>query len=548
MKHDRQRIFFLAVLFLFVFSPLVFSQEAHLSDRYLSGMFEFFDSEPTGDRAVAERYALWGRDMGSQGRWNEVLAGMERASDFTNVSSDIPYLLALARHNLNQPRALVLEALDIAFMVSIWSVFSPVEARFFLVENLLAIRAWNDALAELEMVGESSRQAELTLRALSASSPVLFLEHMRETLDRYPRDAGPARVYLEYITALDKADRLPETDELEILEIILRRLPVLISEDPELAWMTAPFIGDTADARRLVLAYRAVNDPVPASIPAALNLGIIDEETALREFFMSGGFPVTALDMNILEEIWDLLRHNDARSFFSRYLTGYSGVIFRDADRDGIPELTAEYRNGMLLSCSYNALQDGFPDLVIFFEAGEPRQALIQLPAEREGRPVADLVWERYPAVLETELQGVRYVPRPFDFFYQPLRHEELWGSGLLFPIRDSLSPPITRRVLVSWALRIERPSQEFRGGIEIIELNQSIPIRAREYVGNILVSETDFLRGRPQSQWLDLNMDGRMDTMRRFSRNYPPAEIYELWDYERLIEFTVSEWDLFDF
>ena len=300
MKHGRLRFFILAVLVLLAVPPAVFSQSEYLSDRYLSDMFEFFDSEPRGDRAVAERYALWGRDMASQGRWGEVLAGMERASDFANVSSDIPYLLALARHNLNQPRALVLEALDIAFMVSSWSVFNPEAARLFLVENLLAVRAWNDALDELELVGLSPIQAELTLRALAASSPVLFLEHMRETLDRYPREAGPARVYLEYITALDKADRLPETEELEILDIILRRLPVLIPEDPELAWIAAPFIRDIDDARRLVLAYRAVNNPVPASLPTALNLGIIDEETALRELFMSSGSPVSSLDLNIL--------------------------------------------------------------------------------------------------------------------------------------------------------------------------------------------------------------------------------------------------------
>ena len=537
-------MFKLALLLLFVIPSSVYSQNTYLSDSYLSDMFDFFDTEARGDRAVAERYALWGKDMAVQGRWGEVLAGMERASDFSNVSSDIPYLLALARHELNLPRASVVEALDMALMVSIWNVFDPETARLFLVENLLALRAWEDALDELEMLGSSPREAELALRALAAYSPVVFREYMLETLDRYPREAGPVRVFLEYITALDKADQIPEGEELEILDIILRRLPVLLPEDPELAWIAAPFIRDIDEARRLLLAYRAVNNPVPASLPVALNLGIIDEETALRELFVSGASLTSTLDINILEEIWDLLRHNDARLLFRRYLEAYSGVIYKDADRDGIPELVAEYHNGMLLSASYNVLQDGFPDLVIYFEAGEPRRALAQLPAESTGRPVAELVWERYPSVLETELQGVRYIPRPFDFFYQPFRYEELWGSGLFFPTRDTLSPPLTRRVLVSWALRIERPSQEFRGGIEIIELNQSIPIRAREYVGNIMVSETDFLRGRPQSQWLDLDMDGRMDTMRRFSRNYPPAEIYELWDFSRLIEFTVSNWD----
>jgi len=108
------------------------------------------------------------------------------------------------------------------------------------------------------------------------------------------------------------------------------------------------------------------------------------------------------------------------------------------------------------------------------------------------------------------------------------------------------LTPPLTRRVLVSQSLRVERPSLEFPGGIEIVELNQGIPVRAREYVGNLMVSETDFLRGRPQQQRVDLDFDGKMDTVRFFKKEYRQMELEELWDFDRIYDrvVTVDNWD----
>jgi hypothetical protein len=99
---------------------------------------------------------------------------------------------------------------------------------------------------------------------------------------------------------------------------------------------------------------------------------------------------------------------------------------------------------------------------------------------------------------------------------------------------------------LVSYSLRVERPSLEFREGIEVVELNQGIPVRAREYVGGLMVSETDFLRGRPQHQKVDLDFSGKMDTVRFFKKEYRQVELEELWDFDRVYDRveTVNEWE----
>ena len=494
---------------------------------------------------MADRYAQWAKEVAERGQWSEALAGLERASDFADVSSDISYLLALARSHEGKGRGTVLEALNRALRVDRWRLYDSEDARLLKADALIGVRAYKEALDELYLVRKGPREAELALRALAASSPREFIGFMTHALDRYPRECALVRIFLSYLVNEDKAGRNPGREQQELLELVIRRLPVLLLRDPELAWMAGPFMRDSAEARRLVLAYRAVNAPVKESLPAALRLGAIDEELALEELFAAGHAEGNALDRALLDEMWQRLRRQEPRMLFRRNLSSYTGVITEDADRDGIPETFAEYRGGMLKQYTYDADQDGIPDLTVYCEAGEPRQAVALIPPEGSDRKRVKIQWERYPAVLEMELDGVRHIPRPLDFHFSPFKFADLWSSGLLFPERDPLNPPLTRRVLVTHVLRVERPSLEFRGGREVVELAEGIPIRAREYVGDLKVSETEFLRGRPQLQRLDLDFNGRIDTVRRFNKAYRWMELEELWDYDRDIDYSVTVNDL---
>jgi len=500
---------------------------------------------------MAGRYALWAKNAIEQGRWSEALAGLERARDFADVSSDISYLLAMARLHENMPRGAVLDALEYSIRLNLWNMYSLEEARLLKAEQLIALRAYPQALVELSMVSKSIMEAELTLKALSASQPSEFRSYVKHTLDRYPRESGPVKIFLGFLKNREAKGLDPEKEDLELLELIIRRLPALLLHDAELAWITAPYMWDFDEAKRLVMAYRAIHKPLQASIPAALLLGIIDEVTAMEELFGSvenddKDQGDKSIDIALLGEVWDLLRYEEARELFRRNLSVYTGVITEDSDMDGIPETSVEYRGGIIVLSCYDTVQEGIRDLTVFFEAGDPKRAIVLLPPESSGRKEAVLLWERYPCVLEAELDGARYIPRPLEFYFSPVRFVDLWDSGVLFPQRNAMNPPLTRRSLVTGVLKIERPSQEFRGGIEVVELAQGIPVRAREYVGDLMVSETEFIRGRPQLQRVDLDLDGRIDTIRRFNRNYRQVELEELWDYDRDIEYsvTVNDWE----
>jgi hypothetical protein len=372
---------------------------------------------------------------------------------------------------------------------------------------------------------------------------------MGEALDRYPREAWPLRLLF---TA--EADRLPSENGGDLMARALRLLPLLLEDDPDLAWLAFPFIAELEEAGRLVAAYRAGGGREKAALPAALSLGLVDEEEAVGELFAPAGEGgELRLDRALILEIGGLLLTDAAAGLFRRNLLTFSGVITDDIDRDGYAEVLVRYRDGLMSEYRYDADQDGLEELAVYFGAGLPFRAEaailpegspgpFALPLRDEDRPKALVRWEQYPAVLESVLEGVRYIPRPRDFFYAPFQLEDLGGTGLLFPGGDPRRISLSRRTLLSFAAELERPSGEFAGALERVELDRGIPQRAREYLEGRLVSETEFRQGRPLTQRIDLDLDGRLETLRRFRGNSGPPE-FPL-DYPREIEFSESDWD----
>jgi hypothetical protein len=504
-----------------------------------------------------------------EGRWPEALAALERAADFADVSSDISWLLALARSRLGKPRGAVLEALRQAVAVNQWRRYKREDALVMEAELLIVLGFHREALSLLSALPENAGTSRLSLLALrNSGNDETFLGDMERSLNRYPRDAEIAKIYLEYLGNKyryreDLRNRNPGKKEMELFNLILKRLTFLLEADRELAWMAAPFAANREDAARLIAAYRASGKAAAASLPISLQLGVVDEAMAIEEFFAKPEAGDLSLERILITGIWDELRTGESRGLFRRNLSGFSGVITEDTNRDGTNEYSVNYREGRILGCFFDVNQDGFMESAVYFEAGEPGRAEWAAAAESSPAywpPAEEAVqrisirWEQYPAVLETEQAGVRYIQRPGAFLFAPFRFIELPGgvpvpgNGLLYPERESAAA-ITRRALVSSALRLERQSREFPGAVETVELEGSIPVRAAEYLEGRAVSITHFFRGRPVFQQVDLNLDGRMETMRFFRRPPPeedPASLdpLELLDYSFDFERAESDWD----
>jgi hypothetical protein len=509
-----------------------------------------------GDAAVAERYADWAIAAISGGRWAEAEAALERAGDFAGVLSDLSYLLALVRSHEKRSGGAALDAVRRGLDAGRWNRYSAVQARLLEAEILLRIRAFTETLRVLALIPDADAEWYgveidcLRLRALLGLRDIpSFRSAMVLALERHSRDPGPARILLRY--AAGKA--VPEAGDRGLVETVLKRLPLLVDEAPDMAYLAAPFMRDAGEAARLVSVYRASGGADPEAVPAALNLGVIDDDTAVEELFR-----LKTLDKDLVLNVWRLLRGSGGRERFKRNLSRFSGVIQEDADRDGYAEARTRYAGGAVAEYAYDANQDGIFEWRVFWNAGIPARADIAVSSGREtedlrgaaGLPLRDgdllrasIVWERYPAVLSAGLGGLAYGFNPGEFMFSPFLIGEIPETGgVFYPERDPRGARLTGRVLASSAAVLERPSREFSGGVERITLERGIPRRAAEYLEGRVVSVTEFLQGRPVVQRIDLDLDGRMETIRRFSarREVPGPD----GGYALVPESSESDWD----
>jgi tetratricopeptide (TPR) repeat protein len=502
-----------------------------------------------GDPAMAERWADWAERAIAEGRWKEAEAALERARDFASVSSDLSYLLALVLRHENRPQPAVLEAARRAIETDRWRNHNADEARLVEAGVLIRLRSYEEALSCLSRSGGKAPALEtscLRLKALLGAGNIReFRAEAALALDRFPDAGGPARLLFQYA-----AGRLPHNDDRPLIDTALARLDHYLEAAPDLAFRAIPFIRDTEKARRLILAYRSGGGGDPAALPAALGLGVIDEAQAAAELFqVRDDAPGFALDRELVQKVWSLLRHNEGRELFNRNLLRFSGVISEDTDRDGTGEAFTRYENGGIKEYRRDADQDGVFEWLIRMNAGEPSSAVLPLNAGSGGPGELELFWERYPWVQRAVLDKTAYIYRPRNFPLSPVRFGPLAGDGaFLYPFWDSEASPLSVRTLVFFAGTVERPGREFPGAVERIEMEGGIPTSGAEYLRGRTVSITEYRGGQAVLRRVDLDVDGRMETLRRFRT--PPARLpgeepaYDPLEYDAVPETSESDWD----
>ena len=542
-----------------------------------------------GDAQAARQYAEWAKQAIEQGRWSEALAGLERAADFSNVSSDISFLLARARSHENKRRSSVVEALNLAIEMNRGVIYDENQALLLKANQLIGMREFYSAIESLDKIGQNVLSANTELAADAVMARLLALKGLVEnsggavnqsqaltsfrnliasSMDRFPRDPRPLRILFEYVYDSKLRNTALARRDIELLNLGLRRLPFFLETDPELAWIAAPFMNNIEEARRLVASYRAggiysVQNrdfmPNPGSITAALNLGLLGDIEAAEELFSgsrgynnplpanihSNGYPV--LEKNVIINVYNSLGSDEGRGAFTQKLHSFSGYIIFNDDNSGFINSRSFYNSGVIREIAFDVHHDNIFDLRILFSAdGFPVSAEVPVVGNFSS---ADIQWERYPSVRQAVLAKERFQYRPAEFQFAPVSFTTIGGSaslaGLAFPVLSS-QYELTRRTLVSFSASIQRPSVEFDGAIEQIFLDRGFPLQAVEVLNGNQVSVTEFEKGIPVIQYADLDLDGRMETARRFhspGHDYPWPDSELEFDYRRLIASSESDW-----
>ena len=528
------------------------------------------DNFSSDDSAMALKYVNYIREAIEKGQWNEAQYGfgLARAQDFNDVLSDISYLQAVMQHK-NGPidKKIIINNLNQAIDVNRWVIYSKNEALILKAELLISLRDYTDALECLNIISRSAELASnaqmradtamLRIRALRAiaagniisADPIQALAQFRSevllAMDRFPRDPRPLQYFFEYARNRKFAAVELNSGDIGLLELVLKRLPFLLEADPNLAWMAAPFIYDLEYSRHLVGAYRAVKNPHPGSIPVALNLGLIDDDTAIEEIFSeTEQYEIKTLDEDILIDTYNLLRREEGRELFSQRMFSFTGFLETDEDRDGIKDIFIYYKDGMLENLKYYKTQNNFHDFYATFEQNVPNFCNYTVM----GTSIS-VTWERYPYVEKAERVSTSEVFKfgPAVLQYMPVKFIEIGGSNKIYgfpvPVMEHQYLELTQQTLFSFCSSYSRPSLELKGAIETVYLERGVILQVVETLNDKQVSVTEFDRGLPVIQYIDLDLDGRMETIRQFRR--PPQNYIgqNLLDYRRLVASSESDW-----
>ncbi|MDR1867129.1 MAG: hypothetical protein LBQ77_02540 [Treponema sp.] len=495
-------------------------------------VFLSFIAQPLAaqDTAIVARYIRWAEQSFSQNHRAEALAALERAQDFASVSSDVSYLLAWIRFQQKGSLGSVLVPLWQAIETNRWNTYTEESARLLEAEILITVRRFDQALRVLEYVPLSADSLWLKVRALHNIDRQHCLSELKKALALYPREPRLVRFFFEQYAELEPS----------ITDNLILHLPSLVNADPSFLYIVSPFLTDKNQAVTLIESYRAMFPHDSRHLPAALNVGAIDEQTAIEELFA-----VKELDKTVLEQVYALLRTDSTQHTYMQRLLQFTGTITEDIDRDGVVESYTEYKNGSLQSYFYDSNQDGLYDYSIFFESELPKRAVLITTAEPAApfafpvydsdRNLAHIQWEYYPYVSYSAIDHERYVPAAGSLITEPITLQHFIGS-FLYPQPNPHFIPLNKNMLSMSARYIERPSSMFSNITEIVELNEGIPYRAREYnATGLLLSETVFSHGKPVTQTIDLDCDGRRETIWHFLPDMESAYI---------LSYSESDWD----
>ncbi|MCL2211847.1 MAG: hypothetical protein FWB95_07995 [Treponema sp.] len=550
---NMKRLFF--IIFLFIFSLGVYAQ----------------DNSIRSDVETAVKYLQYAQGFVDKEQWNDAYNAVIRASDFKDVLSDIPYLTAVLQLKAgNAGRVDAINNLNDAISVKHWEIYSENHALLFMAEQQIIIKDYQGAINSLDRISERGELANnltteshaqiradaaiLRLTALRAMACgynegydyvlalTQFRSHVLSAMDRFPRDGRPLRIFFEYArNRMPSLNEMSEPSDLYLLELALRRLPFLLESYPDLAWMASALIWDLDEARRLTGAYRAVNYPHPSSVPIALNLGLIDDDTAIDELFASaeeGKIKIISRENAV--DTYNLLRSEEGRASFTEKLNSFTGIIEFDADYDWYADTYVTYKSGSIEKFQFKNNLFNYCDYTVNFDINNSPIMCNNYISSM------DIFWERYPSVKKIVSGNEEFLFGPVFLQYTPLKFTQIGGSddmeGLIYP-EFADHGVITRRALLSFCSNIIRPSAEIEGAKETIYMSRGLIQQVIEEIGGKQIAVTEFQRGLPVIQRIDLDQDGRMETIRQFRR--PPSDyVWEnLLDYRRLISSSQSDW-----
>lgn len=468
-------------------------------------------SRKTVNSAAALRSLERAIGLLSQSRWEQASFEARLGSTYDPMLADFPYIESLSLASSGAPRADILERVEYALADNFfWRSYDRREAVRLCAMLYAQTCRYTDALALVDTLKNDSCADADYIRLFSLYGLGRLDEArnlVEQSLDRWPFDSRFAKAFLQ-----SESVQKPDRKTVVLAEKILARLYIWEEQDREILLSAVPFEPVPAARERLIRMYRNMENldveissisRVTAAV-LALEYGLISEAQAVDEVL---SVKHEGIPREQLFRLIPLVVGSDIRKVLLKSIESFDGILVHDANGDGIFDSRIRYRMGRPVFAEFDDNQNGYPDLSVTAELGDP--TIITIPDED-----TEVTYDTYPAVRQVRKENRVYTLRPKTLFWAPVAWERETATGVFYYLKRAPgTDPLTQSMLIAASLYYSEPIEGVANGVRRCVLENSSLVLSEERINGLAYSRTTYQAGKPVLTLRDSDEDGYFET-----------------------------------
>ena len=525
--------------------------------------------------SYALQYLQRAAELYADSNYAAALEYAEKGITFDDSFADFFYLKAQCLTHLDGTRAQCLDAAETSLASGLkLRIYSRDSLILLLTRLYIETERYNEALQLGQTLAFPSADSDF-YRA-SALYGLGRDEQARDVIEtaltRWSFDSRFPRLFF-----LQERDKPMTRAGKKLADTLLQQLYVWIEQAPSLAVYAAPFDPNPQENNRRLKVYRnmhaADNQNLDArtqlaAVLAELRYGVIDEKTAVEEFFAvttashlpqeeNGKTPVSAVYSDQLIELCRLTGTSGMRKEIGTRLTAFSGVLLEDDNYDGISNAAVFFEQGRPVSAYFDLNQDEEYEYQVQCNLGAP--SLIFTP--KNGYAVQ---YDSYPAIHAVIQRADKreYIMRPLSLRWEPVTQTEL---DLRLRDTDAEAPAFftlrlrdNARLLqehdfIFSVLYSEEPAPQDEHTVLRIHFEDGLIVSAEIKKGTQTLAHTRYRNGVLVQKEYDYDGDGFFEVLEQYDKQGNLEKISVDVDKNKLFEYyevyktdgtVIKNWD----
>lgn len=560
LKNIQQKILLAGALLIFLPAAAVYPQTTDAELQRINTSYALQYLQQAAALYTAENYT-------------EALAYAEKGLTFDESFADFFYLKAQCFIHLNETRARCLEAAEQAVVKGLkYRIYNENDTGLLLARLYTETERYKEALSLLETLSFPSADNDFYRASAlyGLRQDVQARELIETALTRWSFDARFPKLFF-----LQEREKTMTRSGKKLADALLRQLYVWLENDPSLPVYAAPFDPNPKENNRRLKIYRnmhtADNQNIDArtqlaAILAELRYGVIDEKTAVKEFFavktaehlpLKNKTPVPVFYSDQLLELCRITGMVSVRKTIGEQLKTFTGVMLEDTNYDGISNAAVFFENGRPVSAFFDLNQDEYYEYQVICNFGTP---------DRIFTPVNgyDVQYDSYPSVhsITQKAERKEYMMRPLALQWEPVMQTELdlrlketdpeAPSFFTLRLRDS-ARLLQEYDFVFSVLYSESPSPLVENAVVRTHFEDgSIILTETKRDGKVL-AVTQYRNGVPVQKELDSDSDGFFESLVQYDRqgriekisiDVNKDKLFEYYELHKADGTVIKNWD----